>query len=340
MTHKPETPFREAALSWLELRDSPSIRVRYLKPRTLKTYRLEIEALILFFGRMRLCDIAHEHIRTYQQKRSDGVTPFKHRRSPDHVNEELGKLQKILSRANLWTPLADSYEPLICPFEQPRRVMTKQEEAHLFNVAASRPEFAFIYAYCLLSVNTSAAGAELRGLRIIDVDLIGRTLQINAASAKNPARIRTIPLVDNALWAANSLAVRARTLGCTEPYHFLMPYRRGAGLYDPTRQMSDNGIQKRWNDLRRAAGLPWVTGHLLRYQCITKLAEGGVDQVTAKRIAGHVTDKMWLKYSQVRLDSTREKMTEALSASSPRIVPPRPASTPLVAFPERRPHRA
>ena len=53
--------------------------------------------------------------------------------------------------------------------------MTKREEAHLFAVAASRPEFAFIYAYCLLSVNTSASGAELRGLRIIDVDLIGRT---------------------------------------------------------------------------------------------------------------------------------------------------------------------
>jgi integrase len=324
MIHSPETPFREAALSWLELRDSPSIRVRYLKPRTLKTYRLEIEALILFFGCMRLCDITHEHISNYQQKRSDGVAPFKHRRSPDHVNEEVGKLQRILSRANLWHLVADDYEPLICPFDQPRRVMTKQEEAHLFQVAASRPEFAFIYAYCLLSVNTSAAGAELRGLRMIDVDLIGRTLQINAASAKNPARIRTIPLVDDALWAANSLVLRARTLGCTEPYHL---------------QMSDNGIQKRWNDLRRAAGLPWITGHVLRYQCITKLAEGGVDQVTAKRIAGHVTDKMWLKYSQVRLDSTREKMAEAFTASSPRVVSP-PAPSPLVIFPDKRPRHA
>jgi hypothetical protein len=77
----------------------------------------------------------------------------------------------------------------------------------------------------------------------------------------------------------------------------------------------------------------------LRYQCITKLAEGGVDQVTAKRIAGHVTDKMWLKYSQVRLDSTREKMTEAFTTSGPCIVH-RPPPTPPVAFPEKRPHRA
>jgi hypothetical protein len=83
------------------------------------------------------------------------------------VNGEVGKLQKILARANLWHRLADDYQPLDTPFEQPRRVMTKKEEAHLFAVAASRSEFAFIYAYCLLSVNTSASGAELRGLRLM-----------------------------------------------------------------------------------------------------------------------------------------------------------------------------
>jgi len=87
----------------------------------------------------------------------------------------------------------------------------KREEAHLFQVAASRIEFAFIYAYCLLSVSTSASGAELRGLRRIDVDLIGRTLQINADSAKNSVRVRTIPLVDDAVWAANSLVIRSGT---------------------------------------------------------------------------------------------------------------------------------
>ena len=54
-SHNPEMLFSEAAASWLDLRDSPSIRMRYLKPRTIKTYRLEIKALILFFGKMRLC---------------------------------------------------------------------------------------------------------------------------------------------------------------------------------------------------------------------------------------------------------------------------------------------
>jgi integrase len=259
---------------------------------------------------------------------TSGLPPFKHQRSPDHVNEEVGKLQKILARANLWHLLADGYEPLDTPFEQPRRIMTKKEEAHLFQVAASRIEFAFIYAYSLLSTSTSASGAELRGLRMIDVDLIGRTLQVNAESAKNPARVRSIPMVDDALWAANSLVIRARQLGSVESYHFLFPYRHGNTPYDPTRHMADNGLQKRWRALREAAGMPWLTPHVLRYQCITKLAEGNVDRITAKRIAGHITDKMWDKYSQVRIDSTREKMMEAFKASSRA-----PGASRLVAFP-------
>jgi hypothetical protein len=43
------------------------------------------------------------------------------------------------------------------------------------------------------------------------------------------------------------------------------------------------------------------------------MAEGGVDRITAMRVAGHVTDKMWSKYSQVRMDSVREKLMEAFT---------------------------
>lgn len=316
----PEQSFRSAALSWLESRDTKNARSRYLKPRTIKTYRHELDALTLYFEDMRLCDITADHLEAYQRLRSDGRPPFKFRRHPDHVNDEIAKLRKILTRANLWHKLADNYQDLSSPYETPRRVMTKREEAHLFQVAAQRVEFAFIYAYSLLSASTSASGAELRGLRMIDVDLIGRTLQVNAESAKNPARVRSIPMVDDAVWAASSLVIRARSLGSTEPHHFLFPYKRGNTPYDPTRHMADNGLQKRWQALRDAAGMPWLTPHVLRYQCITKLAEGGVDKITAKRIAGHITDKMWDKYSQVRVEHTREQMTEAFKKSSVSVV--------------------
>ena len=121
-------------------------------------------------------------------------------------------------------------------------------------------------------------------------------------------------------------------LGSVEPYHFLFPYRHGNRPHDPTRHMADNGMQKRWKALREAAGMPWLTPHVLRYQCITRMAEGNVDRVTAKRVAGHITDKMWDKYSQVRLESIREKMTEAFRASSVRA-DPRSSRPRMIRFP-------
>jgi integrase len=74
--------------------------------------------------------------------------------------------------------------------------------------------------------------------------------------------------------------------------------------------------------------MPWLTPHVLRYQCITKMAEGGVDRITAMRVAGHVTDKMWSKYSRVRMDSVREKLTEAFRSSGRS-----PGASRVVAFP-------
>jgi hypothetical protein len=61
----------------------------------------------------------------------------------------------------------------------------------------------------------------------------------------------------------------------------------------------------------------WITPHVLRYQCITNSQKGNVDRITAKRVAGDITDQMWSKYSHVRLDSTREKTAEAFQDIMP-----------------------
>ena len=56
MSVSAEMKFSEAIVG-LDMRDAGASRARYLKPRTLKTYRLELDALTLFFGETRLCDI-------------------------------------------------------------------------------------------------------------------------------------------------------------------------------------------------------------------------------------------------------------------------------------------
>jgi hypothetical protein len=56
--------------------------------------------------------------------------------------------------------------------------------------------------------------------------------------------------------------------------------------------------------------------HGARLALSVQMAEGGVDRITAMRVAGHVTEKMWSKYSQVRIDSVREKLAEAFRLSA------------------------
>jgi hypothetical protein len=88
--------FSEAATEWLHQRSD------YLKARIFKTYRLETAALTLFFKERRLCAIGNQDIREYQRRRTAGLKPFKFRRNPHHVNNEVRTLQHILTRANLW----------------------------------------------------------------------------------------------------------------------------------------------------------------------------------------------------------------------------------------------
>ena len=66
-----EMKFSEAASSWLDMRDAGASRARYLKPRMLKTYRLELDATSpAFIGDTPDKDIHIGHIRSYQVDRS------------------------------------------------------------------------------------------------------------------------------------------------------------------------------------------------------------------------------------------------------------------------------
>ena len=76
---------------------------------------------------MRLCDITNKSIRRYQQRRPDGLSPFKHQRHPDHLNEEIAKLRQILNRANLWHLLADNDGELDSPLGE---LMWKADASH------------------------------------------------------------------------------------------------------------------------------------------------------------------------------------------------------------------
>ena len=250
--------FSDVALAWLQP-DGPIAR---FKPRTQRSYRLQVESLVRFFGPLTLGQITGERMLSYQRARAEGLPPFRHPRLARHVNSELSKLQIILDEAGAWKPIKRDYKPLpICKAK--RRQMTEREQAHLLAVAQSNPQFAFCLAYMRLSISAGIKGREMLGLRIADVDLVGRTLRVGAAHWRYDQSKRFIALANDAVQPLAFLLERANRLGAVNPNHFLFPFKSGKRLVDPTMPMTDNGIVNRWNALRKAAGMPWAVPSML-----------------------------------------------------------------------------
>ena len=195
--------------------------------------------------------------------------------------------------------------------------MTDEEEERFFQTASSRSEWELVYCFALLSVNIGAAGCEMRGLRLGDVDLRNQRITIRRDSAKNKYRVRKIPLVASAAWAAQRLFEMAAAKGATGPHHYLFPFRVAPNRWDPNRSMTNSGIKKPWTELRKAAGLEWLTPHCLRHQANTKLYEAGADDMTIMSIMGHQTRQMSEHYSQIREQRKREALEAAFEQRRP-----------------------
>ena len=81
--------------------------------------------------------------------------------------------------------------------------------------------------------------------------------------------------------------------------------------------MTNSGIKKPWMELRKAAGLEWLTPHCLRHQANTKLYEAGADDMTIMSIMGHQTRQMSEHYSQIREQRKREALEAAFEQRRP-----------------------
>ena len=304
-------PFSRASQLWMEIRRQR----RNLKRRTHDSNQGYVDALGKFFGALRLCDITAGHLRSYQIQRTEnpvtGIGPggqeqyiWKRRAGHSLINHELSALAQILSHCKLWEKIQPYYSPLGIPNWSPREVLTEEEEEHLFSVAASHPEAQLAYWVACITNNTTAAGCELRGLRMKNLFLReGKEISeiyVPADAVKNNSRPRKIALNRTAQWAVKQCYRRAMDLGACLPDHYLFPFRVNRAKWDPARPASRWFLRKNWEKLRAATGLHQLNPHDLRHQCITRLLENGVMPETVRAIAGHVTEEMMQYYSHIR----------------------------------------
>ena len=110
--------FSEAADRWL------SVKVRYVKPNTLRVYRQHVKTLKGYLGQKPLQEVDIQAVRDFQAWRSQkaGAT---------RVNAEISAVQMILKEEGFWEAIQPRYQPLPNPKRKVRQNMSEEEEARL-----------------------------------------------------------------------------------------------------------------------------------------------------------------------------------------------------------------
>lgn len=333
----PTLPFRTASAIWLESRSfrtvAGQVSARYIRKTTEDSYEQYVASLLLFFADMPLEKIHLGHIRQYQEARVTGAEPFHRKRrpnkseevkacpaSPKKCNQELSILKMILRRAQCWSKELDEfYQPFREAVSDIPRALSVTDRKLWLDVCLCKERWHLVYWYSVLAFETSMSTNEERSLRIGDVSLYQRMVNIGDDGAKNEYRARTIPLHSaEVVWAAEQLLERAKDIGSVSPQHYLFPLgQRGGYGYDPTKPMTSSGIKMLWNEVRAASGLKWFRQYDTRHTAITHWAESGVNPEIIRSMAGHVTERMMRHYTHISLAAQRR----ALEAALPKIGP-------------------
>jgi integrase len=332
--------FQEAADSFLQTRTAPVVhgRVQYIAKGTLKDYQKKLRALGVFFNELPLNHIHLGHFNQYQERRATGRDHVRKLgkivvQSPAgavKVNKELALLLRLMKLALASVPEPNKFEPL--PLPNPElasfvrniaqiethylryqaiesdvpRALSQEQQEHFLRVASSQTKWHPIWWYSLVALDLTFSSDEMRTIRQGDVNLTYQIVGVNRRFGKNKFRRRDVPIADGAcVWALEQLMERAKRLVGAQPHYFLFPGRVARNHFDGESHMSDKGLRRQFEEVRKAADLPWFQLNGWRHTAITNLAAAGVPIATIMKRAGHVTRKMSEHYTHISEQAER-----------------------------------
>ena len=281
-----------AAQQWLQQQKS------LVLPITFAGYRWILQPLLDRLGGKKLKDISPASVLAYQAGRALQCS----RRT---VNREVQTLKAIMRCADLGSKLSQ-IESLPDPPSGIGRALQVEEERRFWITAGSRPGWKAVSWLALLAANSGLRGGEIKRLRLRDVLLEKQMILVRRQSTKTDAGARLIPLNVAALFAAERLVERAKSLGAYLPEHFLLlandsKHTKESAVtsvgYDPNNHQKS--WRSAWRSLTRAAGLRGLRFHDLRHCFITKLAEAGVPIQVTMSLAGHMNREMTRHYTHI-----------------------------------------
>lgn len=259
---------------------------------------------------MALPRVSAGEIGKYQSKRQNEGA------SNRTINMEVGTLRMILKHNRLWGKLLEQGEVKMLPERKDiGRALTRDEEGRLLKACQQSASHSLYTAVVVLS-NIGVRGAELRGARWNQVDLLGKTFQVGKAKTVG-SEGRVIPLNRAAFgalqdWRAQFAA--AKQGGYIFPSEKLVFKGKGAterGImtaYGVDNSKPLGSWKRAWRTAKTLAGVE-CRMHDLRHSFVSKLAETQTPDATIQALSGHLTKKMLDHYSHVRNEAKRQAVS-------------------------------
>ena len=264
------------------------------RAQTHRRYSVSLVSLQDAFGSKRLSEITPEEIDRFKQARLDSG------RKGSTINRDLACLRRLLrlavKRNKLRaSPFNDGRVDFLPEQGRERILSFKEERAYLEAANPTLRDVATIILEC------GCRPDEVFRIRVEDVILLGRTLNIQFGKTKNARR--PVPLTEAALDV-----LKRRISQAKGPYIF--PFRKGFGSFDWNRPMTQT-----WNAhkkaLRKSGIRPAFTLYDCRHTYGTRAIEGGIDPLSLMRLMGHAnlaTTNRYVHLSQNHLVEAQKRI--------------------------------
>lgn len=162
-------------------------------------------------------------------------------------------------------------------------------------------------AVALLMVLGGLRAAEVRSLRLADLDMGRRQLRVTGKGGRE----RVVP-VDGAFFSELVAYLRAeRPPGCRTPECFVV-------LRGPTRgaPMTEAGMRKIFRTHRARSGATRVRPHRLRHTYGTELASAGMDLLVLRQLMGHASPETTAAYVHLSPETLAVEYAKARKAGA------------------------
>jgi integrase len=207
------------------------------------------------------------------------------------INRELALLKRMFNLGTACTPKKVSEVPAFperLAEGQPRKGFVEDAQ---YQRLCDKCEEPWLRALLAVAYSFGFRKAELLSMRVRQVDLAERTIQLHALTTKN-GEPRMVVMTEEVY------RLMAQCLSGKGPLDFV--FTRADGK-KPVRD-----FRVSWGKLTEAAKLPGLLLHDFRRSAVRNMVRRGISETVAMKISGHVTREIFQRYNIVSQDDIAE----------------------------------